>query len=261
MATVIQIRLSLSNSFLVVGERPILVDTGSPKDGKKLLRKLAQHGVQNLALILHTHGHSDHCGSTKQLKETTSAPTAIHPADAAVMENGRNQATKPTSRRAKLLHWLVNDEFPSVRPDILLPDEMSLQALGIDGKVVCTPGHTVGSISVLLSTGEAIVGDLLMGGWLGGMFRSGQPGYPYYADDLGQIRASVKTLLDLGAIKFFVGHGGPLDAERVSAWLERVRDASRLLDRNRSGAAGSRSAFCGRFKGTDRICQSHRYRA
>jgi glyoxylase-like metal-dependent hydrolase (beta-lactamase superfamily II) len=86
------------------------------------------------------------------------------------MEYGRNQATKPTSRRAKLLHWLVNDEFPPVRPDILLPDEMPLQAFGVDGKVVYTPGHTAGSISVLLSTGEAIVGDLLMGGWLGGLF-------------------------------------------------------------------------------------------
>jgi hydroxyacylglutathione hydrolase len=222
VATVIQIRLSLSNSFLVVGERAILVDTGSPKDGKKLLRKLAQHGVQDLALILHTHGHSDHCGSTRQLKEATSAPTAIHPADAAVMENGRNQATRLTSRRAKLLHWLVNDEFPAVRPDILLPDKMSLQAFGVDGKVAYALGHTAGSISVLLSTGEAIVGDLLMGGWLGGMFRSGQPGYPYYADDLGQIRASVKTLLELGATKFFVGHGGPLEAGRVRSWLERA---------------------------------------
>lgn len=222
MTTVIQFRLSLSNSFLILGERPVLVDTGSPKDGKKLLRRLAQHGVQDLALILHTHGHSDHCGSTKQLKKTTSAPTAIHPADAAVMENGRNQASKPTSRRAKLLHWLVNDEFPSVRPDILLPDRISLQGFGVDGKVVYTSGHTKGSISVLLSTREAVVGDLLMGGWLGGMFRSGQPGYPYYADDLGQIRASVKMLLDLGATKFFVGHGGPLEAGRVRAWLERV---------------------------------------
>ena len=222
MATVIQFRLSLSNSFLVVGDRPILVDTGSPKDGKKLLRKLAQHGVQDLALILHTHGHSDHCGSTRQLKEAMSAPTAIHPADAAVMENGRNQATKPTSRRAKLLHWLVNDEFPPVRPDIFLTDKMSLQGFGVEGKVVYTPGHTAGSISVLLSSGEAIVGDLLMGGWLGGMFRSGQPGYPYYADDVGQIRTSVKTLLDLGATRFFVGHGGPLEAERVKVWLELV---------------------------------------
>jgi len=104
---------------------------------------------------------------------------------------------------------------------------MSLQAFGVDGEVVYTPGHTAGSISVLLSSGEAIAGDLLMGGWLGGMFRSGQSGYPYYADDLGQIRASVKKLLDLGATMFFVGHGGPLEAERVRAWLERVRDASR----------------------------------
>lgn len=227
MTTVIQIRLSLSNSFLVVGERPILVDTGSPKDGKKLLRKLAQHGVQNLALILHTHGHSDHCGSTRHLKEATSAPTAIHPADAAVMDTGKNQATKPTCLSAKLLHWFVDDEFPSVRPDILVPDDMSLQGFGVDAKVVYTPGHTPGSISVLLSTGEAIVGDLLMGGWLGGMFRSGQPGYPYYADDLGQIRASVKRLLDLGATKFFVGHGGPLEAGRVRDWLERVGGGQR----------------------------------
>ena len=207
-----------------MGERPILVDTGSPKDGDTILRKLGDQGVRgrDVALLLHTHGHSDHCGSTRQLKETTSAPTAIHPADAAVMENGRNQATKPTCVTAKLLHWLVDDEFPPIRPDILLPDEMSLQGFGVDGTVVFTPGHTAGSISVLLNSGEAIVGDLLRGGWLGGMFRSGRPGYPYYADDLGQIQASVRKLLDLGATKFFVGHGGPLDSQRVGEWLKRV---------------------------------------
>ena len=69
MTKVIQIRLSLSNSLLILGERPILVDTGSPKDGKKLLRKLAQHGVQDLALILHAHGHKKlpDLGATKFL--------------------------------------------------------------------------------------------------------------------------------------------------------------------------------------------------
>lgn len=224
MATVVQIRLSLSNSFLIVGERPILVDTGSPKDGDKLLKNLVKHGVQgrDLALILHTHGHSDHCGSTKHLKEATSAPTAIHLADAAVMDNGQNQATKPTCLTGKLVHCLVDDTFPAVRPDILVPDEMSLKGFGVDGKLVFTPGHTAGSISILLTTGEAIVGDLLMGGFLSGMFRSGKPGYPYYADDLGQIRASVNKLLDLGVTRFFVGHGGPLKAELVREWLGRV---------------------------------------
>jgi hydroxyacylglutathione hydrolase len=138
------------------------------------------------------------------------------------METGCNQATKPRCLTAKLLHWLVDEEFPSVRPDILVPDEMSLQGFGVDGKVVFTPGHTAGSISVLLNSGEAIVGDLLMGGWLGGMFRSGQPGFPYYADDLGNIRASVRKLLELGATRFFVGHGGALEAGPVRKWLERV---------------------------------------
>jgi flavorubredoxin len=45
VATVVQFHLSLSNSFLVLGERPVLVDTGSPKDGDKLLKNLADHGV------------------------------------------------------------------------------------------------------------------------------------------------------------------------------------------------------------------------
>jgi glyoxylase-like metal-dependent hydrolase (beta-lactamase superfamily II) len=223
VATIIPIRLRLSQAFLVLDERPILVDTGSPKDGERILRNLADHGVQgrDLALILHTHGHSDHCGSTRQLKELTSAPTAIHPADAPIMEAGRNQASQPVFRTAKLLHWLVDASFPAVRPDLLLPEELPLQGFGVDGKVVSTPGHTRGSISVLLGSGEAIVGDLLMGGWLGGLFRSGQPGYPYFADDLSQLRASVRKLLALGAGKFFVGHGGPLAAGRIEAWLKR----------------------------------------
>lgn len=229
MTKVVQIRLSLSNSFLIRGERPILVDTGSPKDGDKLLKNLAKHGVQghDLALILHTHAHSDHCGSTKQLKEATSAPAAIHPADAVVMDSGKNQATKPTCLSARLLHGLVDDTFPAVRPDSLVPDEMSLRVFGVDGKVIFTPGHTAGSISVLLNTGEAIIGDLLMGGWLGGVFRSGKPDYPYFADDVWQIQSSVRKLLDFGATKFFVGHGGPLEAGRVRVWLERLGGGQR----------------------------------
>ena len=225
VASIVQIRLSISNAFLVKGERPILVDTGSPRDGDRILAALAREGVRGheLALILHTHGHSDHCGSTRQLKDATSAPTAIHPADAAAMDDGRNQTTKPTCLMAKLLHWLTDDEFPSIRPDILLPDEMDLQPFGVDARVVATPGHTAGSVSVLLGNGEAVVGDMLMGGWLGGLLRSGRPDYPYYADDLAQLRASVSRVLELGATRFYAGHGGPMDSDRVRAWLERCR--------------------------------------
>jgi glyoxylase-like metal-dependent hydrolase (beta-lactamase superfamily II) len=43
---------------------------------------------------------------------------------------------------------------------------LGLSAFGIEGTVIPTPGHTEGSISVILPRGEAIAGDLLMGGFL-----------------------------------------------------------------------------------------------
>jgi hydroxyacylglutathione hydrolase len=61
---IVPIRLSISNAFLVRGERPVLIDTGCPGDTDTLLRALAKEGVavRDLSLILHTHGHRDHAG-------------------------------------------------------------------------------------------------------------------------------------------------------------------------------------------------------
>ncbi len=223
MTSIVPIRLSLSNAYLVRGERAILVDTGSAKDGRRILATLHQQGVPDpeLALILHTHGHGDHCGSTRQLQEVTSAPAAVHSGDAEMLTTGQMRPTVPRALTARFLHLLVDASFPAVRPDIIFEDELNLQPFGIAGRIVLTPGHTAGSISLLLDTGDAIVGDLLMGGYLGGMILPGRPNYPYFADDLEQLRASVAKLLEMGVNRFFVGHGGPLPAERVRRWLAR----------------------------------------
>lgn len=224
VTTILQIRLSISNAFLVHGERAILVDTGSPKDGRRLRRALDRQGVaiDQLSLLLHTHGHSDHCGGTMELKQSTSAPVSIHANDATALKNGQNPTTEATSLTARLLHSLVSDRFPAVRPDILISDELDLREFGISGRCLSTPGHTSGSTSVLLDDGRAIVGDLMMGGWLGGWLAPQRPGYPYFADSLTKIHASLSRLLDLGACTFYVGHGGPIQAERVRAWLARL---------------------------------------
>ena len=56
--------------------------------------------------------------------------------------------------------------FRTIKPadvDIVLDNnEFSLADYGIAGKVIYTPGHSSGSVSVLLDTGEAFVGDLAM---------------------------------------------------------------------------------------------------
>ena len=48
--------------------------------------------------------------------------------------------------------------------DLVVEDELSLRDHGIPGTVLHTPGHSPGSLSVVLDTGEAFVGDLAMNG-------------------------------------------------------------------------------------------------
>ncbi len=92
---------------------------------------------------------------------------------------------------------------------------MSLTDFGVDGKVILTPGHTKGSISVVCSNNEAVIGDLLMGGWMGGAVLGSTPNYHYYIDDLNNLHASLKKIVGFKPSQLYVGHGGPLNAEKA----------------------------------------------
>jgi glyoxylase-like metal-dependent hydrolase (beta-lactamase superfamily II) len=87
---IIPINLFFSNAYLVNGDRPILVDTGSPGEIRALQSALSRHGVglSGLALILHTHGHSDHAGNSAELRRLSGAPVAVHHADAVMLRQG-----------------------------------------------------------------------------------------------------------------------------------------------------------------------------
>src|SRR2546421_4037881 len=102
---IVPIRLSISNAFLVKGERPVLIDAGCPGDHAKLVRALAreQVAVPDLSLILHTHGHRDHAGGTWQLKQMGPVPTAVHPADADMLKKGANRPLAATNLTGRLI--------------------------------------------------------------------------------------------------------------------------------------------------------------
>lgn len=102
--------------------------------------------------------------------------------------------------------------LPATGVDVVLEDEgLSLAEYGIPGKVIHTPGHTSGSVSVLLERGDAFVGDLAMNG----LPLRLRPGLPIFAQDLPAVRESWKRLLDLGARTVYPAHGEPFSADII----------------------------------------------
>ncbi len=93
--------------------------------------------------------------------------------------------------------------------------------LNLAGRVVSLPGHTSGSVAVLLDDGRAFVGDMLAGGYLGGALHPTQPSEHYFHGSSARNNLSLAVLLKLGARSFFIGHGGPLAREGV----ERITQA------------------------------------
>jgi glyoxylase-like metal-dependent hydrolase (beta-lactamase superfamily II) len=92
-------------------------------------------------------------------------------------------------------------------------EEYPLDEFGIDGKVIHTPGHTPGSISVLLKTGEAFVGCMAHDGF---PFRL-NPGLPIYASDIDEIKKNWKSLIEKGAKIIFPGHGNQFSVEVIKS--------------------------------------------
>lgn len=161
----IRIKGAISNCYLLLGERPVLVDTGAPGDLKRILAGLKAAGVapKDLALILLTHGHSDHAGCAAELKRRSNAQIALHLGDDTLVRQGRNGVLAAQDNLGRMLRPFVDETFEPFEPDMLFRDGFSLEPHGVKGHVLATPGHTPGSASVVLATGEAIIGDVLRG--------------------------------------------------------------------------------------------------
>lgn len=220
------IKLRFSNAFIVRGQRAILVDTGSAGEVAAIEAALRAEGLAlaDLSLILHTHVHADHVGSTADLLQLAPVPTAFHRLDSELMARGENGMLRGVGLRGRIMARVFNHgTFNRFQPDLFVEDGMRLDSFGIAGQIVHTPGHTPGSISLLLDSGEAIVGDLLMGGYLGGAIRPQVPNDHYFSDDFAATKRSLARILGFKLQTLYVGHGGPLAVERVRIrWPERL---------------------------------------
>ena len=213
----VQIKLKWSNVFLLKSATPVLVDAGSPGDMAALTQALEPHRLkpENIALVVLTHGHSDHAGLAAQL-QAAGAKVAMAEGDAVMAQAGQNDELKPTNLMAQVLkHFALNPNYPPFKPDLALKDTLDLARWGIRGRVLPMPGHTPGSAVVLLEDQHALVGDMMMGGYFGGAVLPGLAGEHYFQADLAANHRNIHTLLAQGIQTFHLGHGGPVTRASV----------------------------------------------
>jgi len=216
---VIRLPLGRANAYLVIDERPILVDTGFPGDYPLLRARLREHRISpsDLSLVVVTHAHFDHTGNLPSLKREADVSIACHLNAARNLRDGTNAVIRPGTPFGRVVRPLVSraPKLQRLEPEIVIERETSLRPFGVHGSLVPTPGHTDGCLSLLLDDGSALVGDLVMNG----LFRRKTPHSPLFVHDRTAWEESLRALLDRGVERFYPGHGGPFDREEIKALL------------------------------------------
>ena len=181
----------MANSFVLGCEESheaAVIDPGDEAD--RILLALAESDL-SLKYIINTHGHLDHVAANKWLKEITGAPILIHPLDAPMLNQVASSAAA----------WGITAEN-SPPPDRELEEGDKVAFGRINLEVIHTPGHTPGSISLVLENHTYVyVGDLLFAGSIG---RTDFPGGSYEALEQG-IKAKLYSLPDDTVVHS--GHG------------------------------------------------------
>lgn len=226
-------RLALhdSNAYVINGDHSILVDTGASRSRSALLDALARIGIsgEQLSLVLLTHVHAASVGNAAYLQQRFHVPVAVHGADAPILASGVDRSGHVANPIARLLRSMDDTRFDAALPDVVLGHSLALTAFGVDATVVHTPGHTIGSTSVVLPNGDALVGDLLTGGFFGGRLFPTSPRVHAFAEDPERVARSLALLERLGVQRLF-----PATGEMLS--MAEVR--SRIIDRAPSIASG-----------------------
>jgi ribonuclease/clavin/mitogillin len=151
---VLNVGYSSTNYFLLTGgPANILVDAGWPGTIGRFRHVLRSKGLDIDAVhyFFVTHFHPDHAGLVQEIKEL----------------GGKFLLLEEQAPAIPLMRRYIKPGTPykeiQEAGSILLTARTSrafLKRLGLEGELVLTPGHSDDSISLVLDSGEAFIGDL-----------------------------------------------------------------------------------------------------
>lgn len=119
--------------------------------------------------------------------------------------NGINEFTKPKNILAAILKlFFYKTKLNKISPDITIDNKFSISKYGVNGTVLSTPGHTEGSLSIIINKNECLSGDLYNNLSFKGYNKSA-----WFINNEKQYLNSINTLKELKIRKIFPSHGRP----------------------------------------------------
>lgn len=198
------------NCFLISYQnKHLLIDTGRTNKWKKLSRELDKLGVNSNSLtsLILTHSHFDHAENAANVKKKFKTRIIIHRSEADYLQNGENPVIHGTTFFTRFITERLSRKlltryfrYEPVQYNILIEDVYDLSNLDFNGYLIHTPGHSPGSISVIIDNEIAIVGDAMFGVFKGSVF-------PPFASDPGLMVKSWERLLNTGCSIYLPAHG------------------------------------------------------
>ena len=198
-----------SNKYLIEGDRPILVDTGT---GFKVEQAIAEIKEildgRDLQMIVLTHRHFDHVGGAKAIADEFSAEVMMAPRDSQVVRDGDSEATLGTDFGGKIEPMDITDLH-----------EGQILSTGLhDIEVIYSPGHSAGSIALYDRTNRALLsGDTV---FVGGLGR-----YDLPSASVQELVSSLRKLSEFEVEGLYPGHGPAVDS---GGW-DHIRNGLRML--------------------------------
>ncbi len=196
-------------SYVIFGEKIYLIDSGVAGAEERIFGYIEEQGrsISEISLLILTHSHPDHIGSAAVIKERTGCLIAAHSEEQDWIEDTELQAKQ---RPVPGFNSLVKGP---VKVDRLLNDrnEIWLEG-GLDLQVLHTPGHSRGSISLLMPEEQALFsGDSIF-----------IPGDMPIYEDVGAAVQSINKLKNISGIEIL-----------LSSWDDPRRDAQvyKTMDR------------------------------
>jgi glyoxylase-like metal-dependent hydrolase (beta-lactamase superfamily II) len=201
----------------------ILIDTGYDRDYPLFRRRLSDKDIalEDIKAVFLTHHHDDHAGFLTYLKRDAGDPPVIMSrSTAALLTGGVNDTTRGgfwVSRRIAFLarlkagldrKWTLSfPPYAASAEDIVFdtPSEGAdaLAAMGIDAKVIPTPGHCVDHHVLVLANGYCLAGDAAAAMLLW----AGSRHFPVFMTDLDEAYRDWQAILDSGAATIIPTHG------------------------------------------------------